>query len=76
MPLPSVTTLKKALKLAIKLEDAQAELASLLGGASETPRGPSRPKKTKREMSPEAREKIAAAQKKRWAKQKKAAPKE
>lgn len=35
--------------------------------------GPARPAKKRRTMSAEAREKIAAAQRKRWAKQKKAA---
>lgn len=73
MPLPSVSQLKQALKIAIKLEEAQSELASLLGESSETVKqAPGRPRKAKREMSPEAREKIAAAQRKRWAKQKKA----
>ena len=37
--------------------------------------GPGRPAKKKRAMSAEAREKIAAAQRKRWAKQKKASAK-
>lgn len=80
MFLPSVSQLKQALKLAIKLEEAQSELATILGESSSSPKakkGPGRPpKKAKREMSPEAREKIAAAQRKRWAKAKKAASKE
>ena len=71
MPIPSVSQLKQALKLAIKLEEAQSELASILGESSDTAkRGPGRPAKAKRQMSPEAREKIAAAQRKRWAKAK------
>lgn len=79
MPLPSVSQLKQALKIAEKIEAMEAELASILGeSTNETPKakkGPGRPpKKAKREMSPEAREKIAAAQRKRWAKQKRNKP--
>ncbi|MBS0175506.1 MAG: hypothetical protein JSR64_15805 [Nitrospira sp.] len=75
MSFPSVSQLKQALKIAEKLESMEAELASILGESSAGPKakkGPGRPKKAKREMSPEAREKIAAAQRKRWAKAKKA----
>jgi len=74
MPLPSVSQLKQALKIAEKLEAMETELASILGESSDAPKakkGPGRPpKKAKREMSPEAREKIAAAQRRRWKKQK------
>ncbi|WP_395741714.1 hypothetical protein [Prosthecobacter sp.] len=72
MPLPSVSQLKQALKLAIKLEEAQSELASILGESSDTAkRGPGRPKK-QRTMSEEGKKRIAEAQKRRWAAQKKA----
>lgn len=77
MFLPSVSQLKQALKIAEKLESVEAELASILGESSDAPKakkGPGRPPKAKRQMSAEAREKIAAAQRKRWSKQK-AAPK-
>lgn len=78
---PSVANLKKALKIAEQLEALEAELAALLGGSSKSVKSIKEPKtpkakKTKRVMSPEAREKIAAAQRKRWAKAKKATPKE
>lgn len=73
MPIPSVSQLKKALKLAEKIELMEAELASILGRDSDSTktRKSSGPTKTKRKMSPEARERIAAAQRKRWAAQKK-----
>jgi hypothetical protein len=51
-----------------KLQDVRA----LLAGNNSHPR-PGRPPKKKRTLSPEARAKIAAAQRARWAKQKKAA---
>ncbi len=74
----SSTVFKLAGAIKEKIEGLEAELAALLGGSSATvkkvkePKAP-KAKKTKRTMSPEAREKIAAAQRKRWAKQKKAA---
>jgi hypothetical protein len=77
----SVSQLKQALKITEKLEELQAELAAILTGSSTkrkyTKSDPSAApaKKGKRTMSPEAREKIAAAQRKRWAKTKKAASK-
>lgn len=65
--------LKKAASLADKIEKLQKELASILGGSSAGAKTAKAPKaKKKRVMSAEAREKIAAAQRKRWAKQKKA----
>jgi hypothetical protein len=55
----------------------QQARAALLNGTDTTRRGKksasSRPAKVKRTMSPEARENIANAQRKRWAAQKKAA---
>lgn len=79
MPLPSASQLRQALKLAEKLELMEAELASILGESSDAPktrRGPGRPpKKAKRQMSEEGRQRIAEAQKKRWAARKKAAGK-
>jgi hypothetical protein len=72
---PSVSQLKRALKVAEKFEALEAELASILAGSAKVGTKPSAAKpdgrKKKRTMSPEAREKIAAAQRKRWAKQKK-----
>ena len=78
--MPTTAQLKKAVIISEKLDALEAELAALLGGSSapaKTAKEPKAPKakKTKRVMSPEAREKIAAAQRKRWAKSKKAAPK-
>jgi hypothetical protein len=76
MSLPSVSQLKQALKIAEKLEAMEAELASILGESSTSPKakkGPGRPpKKAKRTMSQEGRKRIAEAQKARWAAQKKA----
>ena len=68
----------------VGVRDTAARLLAQLGidSAPKAPRGrkraPGRPKgsgKKKRTMSPEARAKIAAAQRARWAKQKKAAAK-
>ena len=81
MKTPTVANLKRALKIAEQIETLEAELASLMSGSPaaakgvKEPKAP-KPKKTRRAMSPEAREKIAAAQKKRWAKQKRAEKKE
>jgi len=66
----TTSQLKKAVIISEKLDDLKAELAAILGGSSAPAKAP-KEKKTKRTMSPEAREKIAAAQRKRWAKQKK-----
>jgi hypothetical protein len=79
--MPSTAQLKKAVIISEKLDELQAELAALLGGSSKPAKSSKEPKapnekKTKRTMSPEAREKIAAAQRKRWAKSKKADKKE
>ena len=78
--MPTTSQLKKAVIISEKLDALEAELAAILGGSSASDKSVKEPKapkakKTKRTMSPEAREKIAAAQRKRWAKQKKAAPK-
>jgi len=61
------------------------QVRSLLNGGTVTKRGPGRPRvvapveklarKKKRHMTPEGRARIAAAQKARWAKRKKAAGK-
>jgi hypothetical protein len=77
MNIPSLSQLKRAVLIAEKLEQLEQELADILGqkpGAPKADKGakPVKAKKTKRTMSPEAREKIAAAQRKRWAKSKRA----
>lgn len=79
--MPTTAQLKQAVKLSEKLDALNAELASIMGGSGKKVKAakadkPKAEKKTKRTMSPEAREKIAAAQRKRWAKSKKAAKKE
>ena len=79
--MPTTAQLKKAVIISEKLDELQAELAAILGGSSAPAKAAKEPKapkakKTKRTMSPEAREKIAAAQRKRWAKQKKTDKKE
>ncbi len=69
---PSAADLRQALKLTEKIEELQNELNALLGSESSVASAP-KPRKGKRgprQMSPEAREKIAAAQRKRWAKSK------
>lgn len=73
---PSIANLKRAIEVAEQIERLQAQLAALVGGnasiasapsAAAVPRGK---KRGKRVMSPEARERIAAAQRARWAKSK------
>lgn len=75
MSTPTLDQLKRAIGISEQIEKLQAELASLFGGSS--PRSFSSAsasaapkKKGKRMMSPEARERIAAAQRARWAKAK------
>ena len=77
--------LKQAVQISEKLDVLKSELASIMSGSGSTkaksvkaPKAPKakKAKKGKSNMSPEGREKIAAAQRKRWAKQKKAAKKE
>ena len=59
--------LKRAATLAEQIEKLQAELSSLLGGATVSAVAADKPG-AKRNMSPEGRAKIIAAQKARWAK--------
>ena len=70
----SSSQLRRAATLQEKIEDLQQELAQLLGGSSTAPAKGEKPAKKKRIMSAAARKKIADAQRKRWAKQKSAAP--
>lgn len=74
--LPSVDQLTRALEITKQIERLQAELASILGGDSKAAKRLAKADKVDgrktRIMSPEAKEKIAAAQRLRWAKQKKA----
>jgi hypothetical protein len=71
----SSSQLRRAAALQEKIEAMQDELAQLLGGsASAAPSVEGKPGKKKRVMSAAARKKIADAQRKRWAKQKSAAP--
>jgi hypothetical protein len=77
MPTPNLTQLKVAVTIAERIEKLQAELAGLLGGGSlaSIPKAILAPvaKGGKRTMSAEARARIAAAQRARWAKSKGAA---
>lgn len=80
---PSLETLKQATIIAEKIQALQAELESLLAGG-ETVKRRGRPAKAKTEtveseaapkkrtISEEGRQRIIAAQKKRWAAKKKA----
>ncbi|MES2736004.1 MAG: hypothetical protein V4672_06775 [Verrucomicrobiota bacterium] len=73
--LPSVDQLTRALEVTRQIERLQAELAGILGGDKAVKKLAKAEKATgrkKRVMSPEAKEKIAAAQRLRWSKQKKA----
>ena len=76
---PSVDQLKRAVAIAEQIKALQSQLAALLGNPSApAPKVTGRVKavkfpvvKKKRMMSAEGRARIAAAQKERWAKQKK-----
>jgi hypothetical protein len=72
--IPGADTLHRAGEILQEIEKLQGELASLFNGAGRstiTPkrrgRPPGRGKRRRRSMSPEARKKIAAAQRARWA---------
>jgi hypothetical protein len=75
MPTPSINQIRRALQISEQIERLEAELASTLGNrAAETPSIPARAVSTggrkRRRMSKAAREKIAAAQRARWARAK------
>lgn len=86
MSLPTPENLKRAVEIVGKIESLKAELTALLYGGkpTKTPGKRGRPAKAdkpakapkaakpKRQLSEEARARIIAAQKKRWAKVKKA----
>ena len=76
----SVTELRKVLQIKEEIVSLESQLAALLGGRSAAPAAPAAVKGAKRgpkpgkrggrrQLSPEARERIAAAQRARWAKQ-------
>ena len=80
---PSVSNLRRAIEITEQIEKLEAELKSVLSGngtttvtapaksvavASKASSPSAKPAKKKRTMSPEARARIVAAQKARWAK--------
>lgn len=72
---PSTNQLKRALEISERIEQLQRELAAILGGSapasaapSAAPATPGKRGRRKGNLSPEARERIAAAQRARWAK--------
>ena len=79
---PSVATLRRAIAITEQIEKLEAELKSVLRGTGAAPaasapkvassptpaKAKGRKGKKKRTMSPEARARIVAAQKLRWAK--------
>ena len=72
---PSLAQLKRAISISEQIESLQSQLASILGGSAPlVGSGPApaatKTRKGKRTVSPEARAKMAAAQKARWAKKK------
>ena len=71
--MPTLNQLKEAVTIAEQIEKLQATLSSLIGGSgsvASAPKAASTPvaKAGKRTMSAEARARIAAAQRARWAK--------
>lgn len=70
--LSNLTTaqLKRAVTIKEKIEVLENELAIILGAGPAIRNARSGARKRKRKMSPEAKEKIAAAQRARWARQK------
>ena len=72
---PSLAQLKRAITISEQIESLQSQLASILGGSAPLVGSAPAPtarkvRKGKRTVSPEARAKMAAAQKARWAKKK------
>jgi hypothetical protein len=76
MSTPSIDQLKRALAIAEQIQKLEAEFARIVGGTSSVASEPKAVKasptkrKGRRTMSAEARQKIAAAQRARWAKSK------
>jgi hypothetical protein len=76
----SVDQLKRAIEIAEQIQQLEGELSEIVRGLGGRPVADSKPavvitatktrRRKKRTMSPEARERIAAAQRARWAKQK------
>lgn len=71
----SAPQLRKAAALREKIDALTKQLSNILGKTSAPAASAQSARKGKRKMSAAARAKIAAAQKKRWAKHKKAAKK-
>lgn len=70
---PSLEQLKRAITISEQIDALQSQLAALLGGSSPAvakAAAPGKPRKGKRTVSPEARAKMAVAQRARWAKRK------
>lgn len=72
---PSVAALRRAIELTEQIQKLESELQGLLGGsgvrvstAAIAASSTGTPEKKRRKMSPEARARIVAAQKARWAK--------
>ena len=66
---PSLAQLKRAITISEQIEALQSQLASIFGESSPA-LTPVKARKGKRTVSPEARAKMAAGQKARWAKKK------
>ena len=73
--IPSAATLRRAIEISERIEKLEAELRAVLAGTSSATRSAApkavadaKPAKKRRKMSPEARARIVAAQKARWAK--------
>ena len=68
---PSLAQLKRAITISEQIESLQSQLASILGGSTPAPApaaGVTKTGRKKRTVSPEARAKMAAGQRARWAK--------
>ncbi len=69
--LPSTQQLQRAIQISEQIAKLEAELKAVLGGNGQISIPPAAPaggrRKGKRNMSPEARERIAEAQRRRWA---------
>lgn len=68
MSTPTSEQLKRAIKVSQQIQQLEAELAAILGGSKRGAKADLSVSPPKRNMSPEARERIAAAQRARWAK--------
>lgn len=69
-PTPSADQLRRAIEISEQIAELESQLAAILNGSAPTQDAGKTRHRRRRKMSSEARERIAAAQRVRWAKAK------